>query len=216
MTSLNTQLWELITTHKMPDDASGLSFANQLICKHGISRETADVAVAEYHKFIYLCMTRRERNVPSQAVDLVWHLHLEHTRDYWDVFCKKLGKPIHHNPGGSGSENLGDYDATVKAYENLFGTPPKGIWRQSNKAESVSLLGILLVIAAFLSISGFQEGFQLNDFLGLAFVSYFIWHSAVGSTVSGRHELVFNNKDPFSDDHRGSCGSCGDGGGCGD
>ena len=120
MTSLNTQLWELIKSHKMPDDATGAPFIDQLMAENCISPDTAAVAITEYKKFMYLCATRSERNVPSKAVDLVWHLHMQHSRDYWDVFCKKLGKPVHHNPGGSGQEHLSDYSATVKLAQAFF------------------------------------------------------------------------------------------------
>ncbi|MEO0976973.1 MAG: hypothetical protein AAFY24_06935, partial [Pseudomonadota bacterium] len=81
MTSLNTQLWELIKTHKMPDDAAGKPFIEQLMAENRITLATATVAIAEYQKFMYLCATRPERNVPSKAVDLVWHLHMQHSRD---------------------------------------------------------------------------------------------------------------------------------------
>jgi len=52
MTSLNTQLWELIKTHKLPDDAAGMPFIEQLMAENSISRDTANVAIAEYQKFM--------------------------------------------------------------------------------------------------------------------------------------------------------------------
>ena len=97
MTSRNDQLWELISNHPMPADASGRSFPDQLMDEHGIRRETALTAIDEYRKFIYLCATREARNVPSKAVDLVWHQHMQHTRDYWDGLCAKIGKPLHQH-----------------------------------------------------------------------------------------------------------------------
>lgn len=215
MTSLNTQLWELIKTHKMPDDAAGRSFIEQLMAENRISRDTATVAIAEYHKFMYLCATRAERNVPSKAVDLVWHLHMQHSRDYWDVFCKKLGKPVHHNPGSPGAQHLDDYKATVKAYSALFGTPPKGIWKQKDRVGTFVLLIFLLV---FIYIGG-GSIVQNGDFLfGALWLSIPLVCFAItlnGLTSRSELTLIFESGDPFSDDDAGDCGS-GDGGGCGD
>lgn len=215
MTSLNTQLWELISNYKMPADASGVPFTDQLMAENSISRETADVAVTEYHKFMYLCATRDKRNVPSKAVDLVWHLHMQHSRDYWDGFCKILGKPVHHNPGGQGAEHLEDYKATVAAYRDLFGTPPKGIWKQNSTFGAIVTLIFLTVFIFFSAIAITQSG---NLLLGILFMSipfYMLLTTLISLTNKGEFSLIFESKDPFSDDDAGDCGS-GDCGGCGD
>lgn len=215
MTSLNTQLWELISSHKMPDEASERPFLQQLMDQHGITRETAIVAVEEYRKFMYLCATRAKRNVPSKAVDLVWHLHMQHSRDYWDVFCKKLGKPVHHNPGGEGVTLLDDYKATVAAYKALFGSPPKGIWRHKGTVDKV---GRLIVSGVFVCIgvwSTVQGSFPLLFGLFFSGIALMIFFSALnGMTTRGEFTLTFESGDPFADDNAGNCGSgCGS---CGD
>jgi len=215
MTSLNTQLWELIKSHKMPDDTAGTPFVKQLMAENSISLETANVAIAEYQKFMYLCATRAERNVPSKAVDLVWHLHMQHSRDYWDFFCKKLGKPVHHTPGGQGAEHLGDYKATVEAYKSLFGTPPKGIWRQNSKAEAL----VIMAMAGIFALIGLGSMSQGGDVLfGTLWVSASLLIFALSAnslTTKSELALVFEAGDPFADDDAGDCSS-GDGGGCGD
>lgn len=213
MTSLNTQLWELISTHQMPSDASGRPFIDQLMDEHRISRDTATVAIEEYLKFMYLCATRTARNVPSKAVDLVWHLHMQHSRDYWDVFCKKIGKPVHHSPGGEGAAHLDDYKATYAAYRDLFGTPPQGIWRHRGpfeKVVAVIMFGILVMVALGLMAQG--------DFLlSLPFLIIGVMGgmaSVTGFTEKGEYTLIFESDDPFADRDAGDCGSgCG---GCGD
>ena len=214
MTSLNTQLWELITTYKMPDDASGTPFIEQLMAENRISCETATVAIAEYRKFMYLCATRPERNVPSAAVDLVWHLHMQHSRDYWDGFCKILGKPVHHNPGGQGSEHLGDYKATVAAYKDLFGTPPKGIWKQKSRIGAYLSLIVFTVFIYSGAGSIVQTGNVLFGLLFIAAPLYLFVTTLNSLTTKGEFTLIFEGDDPFADDDAGDCGS-GDGG-CGD
>ena len=215
MTSLKTQLWELIKTHKMPDDAAGKPFVKQLMAEHRISQDTATVAIAEYQKFMYLCATRPERNVPSKAVDLVWHLHMQHSRNYWDVFCKKLGKPVHHNPGGRGSQHLDDYKATIHAYQDLFGKPPKGIWKRNNRIGTF----LSLIVAAMLILKAGGSLLKDSDLLfGMLWVCILLVFFVKGLnslTTKGEFTLIFECDDPFADMDAGDCGS-GDGGGCGD
>ncbi len=215
MTSLDNQLWELIKTHKMPDDAAGTPFTEQLMAENRISRDTATVAIAEYQKFMYLCATRSARNVPSKAVDLVWHLHMQHSRDYWDVFCKKLGKPVHHNPGGHGAQHLDDYKATVKAYRNLFGGPPKGIWKLNNKFGSFFIL-IVSAIFIYIGVGAItQDDNLLFGILWLGIPLYLFVTALNGLTTKAEFTLIFEHDDPFADADAGDCGS-GDCGGCGD
>ena len=217
MTSLNTQLWELISNYKMPDDASGISFAEQLMAENRTSHDTADVAITEYRKYMYLCATRAERNVPSKAVDLVWHLHMQHSRDYWDGFCKTLGKQVHHTPGGQGSQHLEDYKATLEAYKDLFGRPPKGIWKQNSKVGAFFTL-IFLTVFIFFSSNAIAQG--ENTLLGILFLAiplYTIVTTLNSLTTKGEFTLIFGGNDPFADDDAGDCGSGdGDGGGWGD
>lgn len=199
----------------MPDDAGGTPFTQQLMSENRISEDTANAAVTEYKKFMYLCATRPERNVPSKAVDLVWHLHMQHSRDYWDGFCKKLGKPVHHNPGGQGAQHLEDYRATVDAYTGLFGTPPKGIWRRENRVGHVFAL---IISAIFMILGGSALAVGADVVPGMIWMSIslsvFVL-SLIGLTSNGEFALIFECDDPFSDRDAGDCGS-GDGGGCGD
>lgn len=215
MTSLDTQLWELIETHKMPDDAAGKPFVEQLMADNKISLDTANVAIAEYRKFLYLCATRPERNVPSNAVDLVWHLHMQHSRDYWDGFCKKLGKPIHHTPGTLGTQHLDDYKATVRAYRDLFGTPPKGIWKLNNRFGAYTTLIVLVGFFYLGAREIAQDGNVLFGVVWLSALLLILLNTLNSLTTKGEFTLIFDSSDPFANDDAGDCGS-GDGGGCGD
>ena len=215
MTSLNTQLWELISNHKMPATSCGQTFSKQLMDEHGLTRETANVAIEEYRKFMYLCATREARNVPSKAVDLVWHLHMQHSRDYWEVFCKILGKPVHHSPGGKGAGHLADYKATVAAYKPLFGTPPKGVWRQHNRIIhifSMLMWGAFVTFFAYVFVQDGKAHFVFLLFLALFMQAFYDGIKAM--TPKGEFALTFETGDPFANDDAGDCGSgCG---GCGD
>lgn len=206
-------LWRAIVSHEMPADAAGVTFQEQLMRAYKIKPGTALIAIDEYRKFMFLCATRTARNVPSKAVDLVWHLHMQHTRDYWDVFCAKLGKPVHHTPGGTGWAHLDDYKATMDAYRAWFGRPPKGIWREGSRAAGVfgAVLGVAILLTAF-TIGG---GVSAGNLIAMGVGGVFVIVGLRSCTSQGVFTLTFETGDPFADNDAGDCGS-GDCGGCGD
>ena len=88
-------------------------------------------AIEEYRRFCFLAVVAGHAVTPSEEVDAVWHLHLLHTWDYWEVFCPKvLGKRFHHGPteGGAQEESrfYDQYAATLGSYQHWFGPPPRG------------------------------------------------------------------------------------------
>ena len=92
----------------------------------------------EYRRFVFLaCVVGREVT-PSKAVDAVWHLHLLHTRDYWQTFCPQvLCTDLHHEPS-AGAEHApryhDQYAKTLLSYARWFG-PPSQAWWPTRKTE---------------------------------------------------------------------------------
>ncbi|MEM6978483.1 MAG: TIGR04222 domain-containing membrane protein [Planctomycetota bacterium] len=110
------------------------SFADRLARENNWTIEFADDVITEYKRFCILAMRAGHPVTPSEFVDQAWHLHLTHTRSYWDRFCQQtLGKPLHHDPTAGGSSE-GDkfrdwYAETLKSYDAFFGQPPPAdIW----------------------------------------------------------------------------------------
>jgi uncharacterized protein (TIGR04222 family) len=70
---------------------------------------------------------------PSAEIDEVWHLHLVHSRDYWDIWCADvLRRRLHHGPTRGGASEAAryrtQYAATMALYEQWFGPPPEAYW----------------------------------------------------------------------------------------
>ena len=125
-------LWDRIRTHLGPGDGQ-LDLAANLVHKYRWSRDHAEAAVEEYRRFCFLAAADEAGVTPSAEVDEVWHLHLQHTRDYWERFCPQvLRMPLHHEPGGrSGARDRvfrAQYAETLARYQQIFGPPPEAFW----------------------------------------------------------------------------------------
>lgn len=130
------------------------------------------------------------------------------------MFCRKIGKPVHHSPGGDGQSHLDDYKATVAAYKRLFGMPPRGIWRHKSRGDqiiAVFISGLFIFFAATAVAKGETLPFSVPFLLFALFSFGAALHSM---TPKAEFTLAFESSDPFADDDAGDCGS--DGGGCGD
>lgn len=130
---LDHPTWSKISCYSIGPDDVAFGFAQRLARENGWSAAFADRVIAEYRRFCFLAVTAGHEVTPSDAVDQAWHLHLTYTRDYWERFCPDvLGCALHHGPTAGGNAErhrfFDQYAATLKAYEEVFGTPPADIW----------------------------------------------------------------------------------------
>ena len=113
----------------LDDAAARFPFSKRLARENRWSHGFALQVIEEYKKFCYLAMQAGHPVAPSEEVDQAWHLHLLHTRSYWEEFCgKALGQPFHHGPTRGGPEERAKfqswYQATLDSYARTFGKPP--------------------------------------------------------------------------------------------
>lgn len=130
----DTALWQAINAYDIDAADAVLPFSRRLARDNKWSHAYALDVVAEYKRFVYLTCISGTVLTPSEDVDLVWHLHLIYTRDYWDRFCSGvLGRKLHHNPTQGGPREdakfFDAYSGTLALYEREFGAPPpERIW----------------------------------------------------------------------------------------
>lgn len=130
-------LYDRIRSFPLDEPDSELKFSRRLARENGWSQDYADRVVLEYRKFAFLAVAAGHPVTPSDAVDQAWHLHLTHTRSYWDRFCKEaLGRPLHHEPTRGGTKErakfAAQYDQTLKTYQELLGhAAPSDIWPEA-------------------------------------------------------------------------------------
>lgn len=127
-------LWQRLQDFELDDPSSAFPFSARLARDNGWSRRYAQRVIAEYRRFIFLCVTAEHVVCPSDQVDQAWHQHLTFTHSYWDELCGEvLGRPLHHGPTkGGAAENrkhVDMYERTLRSYEAVFGQlPPRDIW----------------------------------------------------------------------------------------
>lgn len=131
---LNDPLWQRIAVHPIGGPAAARAFTRRLARENIWSGPRAEAVIGEYRRFCYLACVAGVEVTPSDAVDQAWHLHLTHSRDYWDDFCGQvLRRPLHHGPGdgsaGDAARFARQYADTLDLYARLFGHPaPAEIW----------------------------------------------------------------------------------------
>src|SRR5262245_53945196 len=130
----NSDLWRRIQEFAIDDPDDVFPFSARLARENGWLAVTAEEAIEEYRKFIYLLCVTDTPLTPSEVVDQVWHLHLVYTRSYWTAFCGDvLGRPLHHEPtrGGEAQAALfkDQYALTLARYGAEFDyRPPADFW----------------------------------------------------------------------------------------
>lgn len=137
----NPSLWQKISDFQLDDSPEAtIQFSDKLIKETKWTPDFAKRAMAEYKKFLYLCLTMPQGASPSEVVDEVWHLHLTYTVSYWQKLCGEvLQQQLHHYPNkGGASENQRHQDwyadtliTYVKEFQELPSTDcwslPKGL-----------------------------------------------------------------------------------------
>lgn len=139
--------WEKLCQHRfVGDPPSGseassptpsilLSMRRRMQVEYGWSEAFTEQAVEEYRRFCFL--STLQPVTPSDVVDMVWHMHLLYTENYWNVWCSLLGKPLHHGPTQGGAQEdrrfYDQYAQTLLLYQKVFGPLNETIWPPASK-----------------------------------------------------------------------------------
>jgi len=114
----------------------------------------AEAAIQGYRQFLWLCAQGEGVQVPSPAIDAVWHLHLLDTRAYASFCDQVIGRMIHHCPGRPAAAKDPAYAETRAALARHFGPPDPALWPEPEATRARRLdyrpivLGILVCLAS--------------------------------------------------------------------
>lgn len=109
--------------------------------------------VEEYRRFMYLVGSTGDELTPSPIVDVVWRLHVQDTRAYFDDFCPRIiGRTIHRpeqdQPGPVGFQDDPAYGRTLDLYAKEFGRPQVQFWPDPDIAAVRASSIVLWLIGA--------------------------------------------------------------------
>jgi hypothetical protein len=126
-------LYDRIMTFPIGQPGTEEQFLKRLAAENRWTLDYARRVLKEYRRFLFLIARGAGALSPSHAVDQAWHLHMLHSRNYWDDFCGAvLGRELHHDPFDGAAEHgrfLTQYQRTLDGYREVFGwTAPSDIW----------------------------------------------------------------------------------------
>ena len=111
-----------------------LNFNTNFGIEHLLSLNKANEYVEEYKKFLFMNYVQKGTAFcPSEQVDLVWHYHQNHTKEYKDFSSMYMDTEVYYHNPSDGSESDGNkfknvYDDTLRFLEAAFGPYNPEIW----------------------------------------------------------------------------------------
>ena len=200
------ELWRRVEAAAFPP-----GFTEKLGRDYRWSRAFSEAAVDEYRRFVYLSQIGTDRVTPSVTVDKVWHMHLVHSRNYWDEWSRVLYRPLHHEPAApkdSGQTHRAQYATTLERYAEEFGAPPERFW-PARPRRAVNWIGILAGPAGIAMV--FAGVVQVST--GLILAGAFVVIAVATAVIP---EIRDRGRAAGCGDDGGGCGADCGGGGCGD
>lgn len=152
-------LWHRLEGYSFHERPLTRSLVTRLEEATGHSTDVCYTLVEEYRRYMYLVGSTGETLSPSPIVDLVWRIHIDDKRAYYDDFCPRIiGRTIHHTPDLPAFQDDPAYLRTLDYYTEEFGRPQVQYWPDPDVA-SVRMSGALfwvigltaIVLAIFLS-----------------------------------------------------------------
>ncbi len=112
---------------KMPPN-----FIKILAEENFLDQARANKWLIEYKKFLILTYMSSAKVVPSEQVDIVWHLHSAYMPHYRRMCCRIYGDMYPHNSAmkfGLSEESKEGYKETLAFYSDVFmAQPPADVW----------------------------------------------------------------------------------------
>lgn len=174
-----SEVRDLILQMAIVPPSAATDFVGKLAQEQEWPRERAQRAYDEYLRFLLMAWVSPGMVVPSHDVDQAWHLHLTHSRHYWDVLCGEiLQRPFHHDPSLGGNDEdarHGDaYRRTLQLYAFLFDEEaPTDVWPRGctcaveQPREAVLASPAWVGILIFGMIAALMVGYAVHPFAGI-------------------------------------------------
>ena len=154
-TKTDRRLWHRLEGYSFHERPLTRSLVDRLEEETGHSTDVCYTLVEEYRRFMYLVGSTGDTLAPSPIVDLVWQLHIQDERAYFEDFCPRIiGRTIHHNPAAAPVDEDPAYERTLEYYTQEFGRPAVQYWPDPDLSAvsfSTAMMWIVGVAACSLS-----------------------------------------------------------------
>lgn len=145
-------LWHRLEGYSFHERPLTRSLVDRLEEETGHSVDVCYILVEEYRRFMYLVGSTGETLAPSPIVDVVWRLHADDKKAYFQDFCPRvIGRTIHHPGDLPPFQDDPDYLRTLDYYAEEFGRPQVQFWPDPDLA-TVRMSRILFWISGILAI----------------------------------------------------------------
>ncbi len=163
-TKTDRSLWHRLEGYSFHERPLACSLIDRLGEETGHPIDVCYTLVEEYRRFMYLMGSTGDELAPSPIVDVVWRLHVEDARAYFDDFCPRIiGRTI-HRPDQDQVTPLGfqddpAYGRTLDFYAQEFGRPQVQFWPDPDIASVRTSRAVLWLIggAALVLAVAFQS-----------------------------------------------------------
>ncbi|MFO8127477.1 glycine-rich domain-containing protein [Yoonia sp.] len=151
-TKKDRPLWHRLEGYSFHERPLTRSLVARLEEETGHSVDVCYILVEEYRRFIFLVGSTGETLAPSPIVDVVWQMHAEDKKAYFEDFCLRvIGRTIHHPGDLPPFQDDPDYLRTLDYYTEEFGRPQVQFWPDPDLA-TVRMSRILFWISGILAI----------------------------------------------------------------
>ena len=151
-TKTDRQLWHRLEGYSFHERPLSRSLVERLEEETGHATDVCYTLVEEYRRYMYLVGSTGETLAPSPIVDVVWRLHIDDKKAYYEDFCPRIiGRTIHHLADLPPFQDDPAYSLTLDCYAQEFGRPQVQFWPDPD-FSSVRMSGALfriIGIAAF-------------------------------------------------------------------
>ncbi|MEL6681813.1 MAG: hypothetical protein AAFQ09_04115 [Pseudomonadota bacterium] len=170
-TKRDRRLWHRLEGYSFHERPLTRSLVDRLQEETGHSIDVCYTLVEEYRRYMYLVSSTGETLAPSPIVDLVWQLHVQDERAYFEDFCPRIiGRTIHHNPGPERFDEDPAYERTLDYYAQEFGRPNVQYWPDPD----VSAVTFSKAMMWIVGIAAFALSFLTGSILFAIFGAFVI------------------------------------------
>lgn len=146
------RLWHRLEGYSFHERPLTRSLVDQLEDETGHSVDVCYILVEEYRRFMYLVGSTGETLAPSPIVDVVWKMHANDKKAYFDDFCPRIiGRTIHRPGDLPPFQDDPAYLRTLDYYAEEFGLAQVQFWPDPD-VGSVRMSSILFWISGVLAV----------------------------------------------------------------